>query len=106
MISEREGPNRLDRSLLQLSFDERQESGFFYKIRRSWDAARREEYAKACREAKPDDFTLNTVEDFHELCVRRFGSMLKAWRECLDNDHNGKLTFNEFCAALRRLGYA
>ena len=39
------------------------------------------------------------------LCKRKYGSMVGAWRQCLDSDHNGKLTFNEFCAALRRLGY-
>merc|ERR1712151_229484 len=32
--------------------------------------------------------------------------MMAAWRNCLDSDHNGRLTFSEFSHALRLLGYA
>eukprot|EP00927_Polykrikos_kofoidii_P059504 TRINITY_DN54653_c0_g1_i1.p1 TRINITY_DN54653_c0_g1~~TRINITY_DN54653_c0_g1_i1.p1 ORF type:complete len:1318 (-),score=202.09 TRINITY_DN54653_c0_g1_i1:132-3737(-) len=101
MISERH-PN--SKRPLDMSFEERMQEGFFYQIRRAWEAARREEFAQACRTMKPEA-NLHTKEEFEQLCVRRFGSVISAWRQCLDNDQTGRLTFNEFCQASRRLGY-
>ncbi|CAE8598349.1 unnamed protein product, partial [Polarella glacialis] len=82
-----------------------QSSGFFHQIRRAWDASDREEFAKACHAEEPD-WVIDTVEEFELLCLRKYGSITQAWRQCLDWDHNGRLTFNELCAACRRLGYA
>jgi len=93
-----------DKSQLDMTFDERQQAGFYYQIRRAWDTAHREEFSKACK-YNTKEFAIDTSEEFEMLCKRKYGSMVGAWRQCLDNDHNGKLTFNEFCAALRRLGY-
>jgi len=102
MLTERESnPKRP----LEMTFDERQREGFFFKIRRAWEAGRREEYAKACRMAERLDPGPET-EEFHHLCVRQFGTIIGAWRGCLDSDKNGKLSFNEFCKACRRLGYS
>jgi hypothetical protein len=93
-----------DKSQLEMTFDERQQAGFYYQIRRAWDTAHREEFSKACQ-YNLKEFAIDTSEEFEMLCKRKYGSMVGAWRQCLDSDHNGKLTFNEFCAALRRLGY-
>ncbi|CAJ1426521.1 unnamed protein product [Effrenium voratum] len=93
------------KSPLELTFHERNEAGFFYQARRAADAARRKEFAKACRTAQPA-FCINTIEDFEDLCIRKHGSLIAAWRQCLDAHANGKLSFGEFCEALRRLGYA
>ncbi|CAK0860713.1 unnamed protein product [Prorocentrum cordatum] len=101
MISEEKGEKK---SLVNMSFDERQEAGFFYQIRKAWDAAHRDEFQKACR-YNNKEFQIDTSEEFESLCRRKFGSMTAAWRQCLDTDNNGKLTFGEFCNALRRLGY-
>lgn len=110
MITEKEGFNRHENyhhnNLSEMSFDERMTSGFYHQIRRAWNEARREEFAKAVKTANAPEHLADSAEDFKVLCVRKYGSMLKAWRDCLDWDHNGKLTFNEFCGALRRLGYA
>ncbi|CAE8740159.1 unnamed protein product, partial [Polarella glacialis] len=103
MLSESNKP--AERSLLYMSFEERQSSGFFHQIRRAWDASDREEFAKACHAEEPD-WVIDTVEEFELLCLRKYGSITQAWRQCLDWDHNGRLTFNELCAACRRLGYA
>jgi hypothetical protein len=89
---------------LEMTFDERQQAGFYYQIRRAWDAAHRDEFSKACK-YNQKEFVIDTSEEFEDLCKRKFGTMVGAWRQCLDYDHNGKLTFNEFCGALRRLGY-
>lgn len=102
MISEDHSADK--KNLVDMSFDERQEAGFFYQIRKAWDAAHREEFQKACK-YNNKDFAIDTSEEFESLCVRKYGSMTAAWRQCLDNDANGKLTFGEFCGALRRLGY-
>jgi len=94
------------KSPLELTFHQRNEAGFFYQIRRAADASRRKEFAKACRVAHPSAYSINTIEDFQDLCIRKYGSLIAAWRQCLDEHGNGKLTFGEFCDALRRLGYA
>eukprot|EP00931_Biecheleriopsis_adriatica_P102796 TRINITY_DN77725_c0_g1_i1.p1 TRINITY_DN77725_c0_g1~~TRINITY_DN77725_c0_g1_i1.p1 ORF type:complete len:1764 (-),score=486.63 TRINITY_DN77725_c0_g1_i1:84-5375(-) len=92
--------------LLSMSFEERQSCGFFHKIRRAWDASKRAEFAKACQLANTPERLIDTLEEFEQLCIRKYGTIIQAWRQCLDRDHNGRLTFNEFCEALRRLGYA
>jgi Ca2+-binding EF-hand superfamily protein len=104
MLSEPEQQSDHNKSQLEMTFDERQQAGFYYQIRRAWDTAHREEFAKACQ-YNLKEFAIDTSEEFEMLCKRKYGSMVGAWRQCLDSDHNGKLTFNEFCAALRRLGY-
>eukprot|EP00440_Ansanella_granifera_P041816 gb/GFBE01045337.1/.p1 GENE.gb/GFBE01045337.1/~~gb/GFBE01045337.1/.p1 ORF type:complete len:1196 (+),score=297.39 gb/GFBE01045337.1/:1-3588(+) len=104
MLSE-PGQSYVGKSPLQMTFHERSEAGFFFQIRRAADASRRTEFAKACRMQMPD-FVIDTLEEFETLCIRKYGSMIGAWRQCLDNDVNGKLTFGEFCTSLRRLGYA
>jgi len=37
--------------------------------------------------------------------VKRFGSIFAAWRQGLDLDGNNRISFGEFCIALRNLGY-
>lgn len=105
MISESDSPAYGGKKPLELTFDQRQEAMYFHQVRKSWEAARREEFAKACRADLPQRL-IDSPEEFKDLCVRKFGSITAAWRMCLDQDANGKLTFNEFCQALRRLGYA
>lgn len=104
MLSEQ--PDEARKTALQKTFMERQEGGWFFQIRKAWEASTRAEFAKACKTDKDWEFIIDTVEEFEDLCVRRFGSMLSAWRQVIDWDANGKITFNEFCNALRRLGYA
>lgn len=90
---------------LEMNFHDRQENCFFYKIRKAWEVSKRAEFAKACRitnqQLVPEDH-----ESFKDLCVRKYGSIMGAWRYCLDVDGCGKLAFTEITGALRRLGYA
>uniref|UniRef100_A0A7S4S6F6 EF-hand domain-containing protein n=1 Tax=Alexandrium monilatum TaxID=311494 RepID=A0A7S4S6F6_9DINO len=104
MLSEQ--PDEARKTALERTFMERQEAGWFFQIRKAWEMSRREEFAKACQTDKDQEVLIDTIEQFEGLCVRRFGSMLSAWRQVIDWDGNGKITFNEFCQALRRLGYA
>lgn len=39
------------------------------------------------------------------LLSNRFGTLSAAWKHCLDRNGNGKLSFTEFCEALRGLGF-
>eukprot|EP00928_Gymnodinium_smaydae_P042025 TRINITY_DN2836_c1_g2_i2.p1 TRINITY_DN2836_c1_g2~~TRINITY_DN2836_c1_g2_i2.p1 ORF type:complete len:1297 (+),score=271.84 TRINITY_DN2836_c1_g2_i2:114-4004(+) len=102
MLSEQEPDNKRP---LDKTFAERNFEGFFYQIRRAWEMSRREEFAKACNMVHPGAHLMDTEEEFLERCKRKHGSIIGAWRGCLDSDQNGKLTFNEFCNACRRLGY-
>jgi len=104
MLSEQ--PDEARKTAMQKTFMQRQEGGWFFQIRKAWEASRREEFAKACGMDKLYDFIIDTPMEFEELCIRRFGSMLGAWRQVIDWDSNGRITFNEFVNALRRLGYA
>lgn len=103
MISETEEANV--KKPTDMTFEERQTSGFFFQIRKAWDTAKREEFAKACRCANQPDHLNDSGEEFENLIRRKYGSIISAWRNCLDSDHNGKLTFAEFCQAVRWLGY-
>lgn len=102
MLSESEGT---DKRPLDMTFDERMRAGFFFQIRKAWDAAQRDEFAKACRMANTPDHLIDSSEEFETLLKRKYGSLINAWRNCLDADGNGKLTFIEFCTVVRNLGY-
>jgi len=88
----------------EMTFLERQADSFKLQVQRAYAVAEREEFAKYCRLQNPD-FVIDTKEEFEALCIRKHGSMIGAWRNCLDYDKNGKLTFGEFCHGLRLLGY-
>jgi len=103
MLSENEEPEK--KRPMEMTFDERQNEGFCCQLRRAWDSAQRDEFRKACRIANSPDHLINSSEDFEHLITRKCGSIINAWRTCLDIDQNGKLTFNEFCKAVRWFGY-
>lgn len=105
MLSEGEEKQSPTKSVQELSFYERQQSGFQYQFKEALKVAEREEYAKSCKMPAPAH-VIDTAEEFEMLCKRTYGTIIAAWRQCLDVDGNGKLTFNELCKALRRLGYA
>eukprot|EP00439_Symbiodinium_sp_Y106_P045532 s4048_g5.t2 len=92
------------KSPLELTFHQRNEAGFFYQIRRAADASRRKEFAKACRVAHPSAYSINTIEDFQDLCIRKYGSLIAAWRQCLDEHGNGKRPSPAFVASSRHMG--
>jgi len=91
---------------LDMTFEERQQQGFFFQIRRSWDAAQRDEFKHASKSANEPGIRIDNVEGFHDLCIRSCGSLMGAWRTVLDADHDGRVTYNEFCKGARQLGYA
>merc|ERR1719247_964784 len=45
------------------------------------------------------------IEGFKELLRRRFGTVVRGWRQGLDVSGDGKLSFTEFCTACRNIGY-
>jgi Ca2+-binding EF-hand superfamily protein len=90
---------------LEKTFHERQESGFKFDLEHACEEARSDDYRRAAMLPKQDDTAVNTIEEFEQLCVRRYGSIAVAWRQCLDPSGQGKLAFREFCAAVRLVGY-
>eukprot|EP00391_Amoebophrya_sp_Ameob2_P011326 CAMPEP_0178982828 /NCGR_PEP_ID=MMETSP0795-20121207/714_1 /TAXON_ID=88552 /ORGANISM="Amoebophrya sp., Strain Ameob2" /LENGTH=1810 /DNA_ID=CAMNT_0020673519 /DNA_START=87 /DNA_END=5520 /DNA_ORIENTATION=+ len=46
-----------------------------------------------------------SVDGFKKMVLHRYGSLLRAWRQGLDTDGNGRLSYNEFIMSARTLGY-
>ncbi|CAE7426070.1 USP20 [Symbiodinium natans] len=42
---------------------------------------------------------------FKDCLLRSYGNFVRAWREGLDRDHNDKLDYHEFSAAVKDVGY-
>lgn len=89
----------------ELTFHERQVAGFKYQLQEAFAAAHGEDFARKFSNSGVPEETRPGIEDFDALCIRTFGSMVAAWRYCLDVDAYGRLAFCEFCKSLRRLGY-
>jgi hypothetical protein len=47
----------------------------------------------------------DSVVGLKKLLVRKYGSVSAAWRNCLDFDGNGKLSFAEWSRAMRLIGF-
>lgn len=45
------------------------------------------------------------LDSLKKLLVRKYGTICQAWRHVLDLDGNGKLSFLEWCKALRTVGF-
>lgn len=104
MLSEGKVFAKRKEGLCNMEFYERQESSYVYQSQRAWDAAHRDEFRKACALNIPEH-KIDTPEEFVAICLRTYGSIIRAWRLCLDADGNGKLTLNEFTQSCRMLGY-
>jgi len=69
-------------------------------------AAASEAKQKALKKAKdPKALGSADLESLKKLLVRKYGTVSAAWRHCLDQDGNGKLSFAEWSKALRAVGY-
>jgi len=47
----------------------------------------------------------STRKEFMEALVNRYGTIVAAWRQLLDDDGNGRISFGELCSALRKMPY-
>ncbi|CAE8648688.1 unnamed protein product, partial [Polarella glacialis] len=45
------------------------------------------------------------LSDFTSFLARSYGSVVRAWRQGLDSDGDGKLRFTEFCASCKTIGF-
>merc|ERR1719498_1870960 len=46
-----------------------------------------------------------SINGFHRLLKRKYGNPVRGWRLGLDVDGSGKLSYMEFCTAVRGMGY-
>ena len=45
------------------------------------------------------------LDGFQSMLKIKYGNIFRAWKEGLDTDGSGKLSFGEFCTAVRKIGY-
>eukprot|EP00929_Paragymnodinium_shiwhaense_P042081 TRINITY_DN21841_c0_g1_i1.p1 TRINITY_DN21841_c0_g1~~TRINITY_DN21841_c0_g1_i1.p1 ORF type:complete len:1571 (+),score=554.59 TRINITY_DN21841_c0_g1_i1:152-4864(+) len=65
---------------------------------------KREGIALQKQAAKDAEVGAKDLKTLKKLLVKKYGSIAAAWQNCLDADGNGRLSFNEFCGALRNIG--
>ncbi|CAD7968886.1 unnamed protein product [Amoebophrya sp. A120] len=61
-------------------------------------------YNKTSKKAQAE-MGARDAQSFLQLLVRRFGTIMRAWRNGLDLDGNGRISYYEFCKAARAIGY-
>mmetsp|Transcript_28237 Transcript_28237/g.65295 ORF Transcript_28237/g.65295 Transcript_28237/m.65295 type:complete len:1163 (+) Transcript_28237:149-3637(+) len=88
-----------------MTFQERQEASFQQQLQKAENLVQKSELADYCR-VKVPEHVIDTVEEFEALLIRRYGTLMGAWRHCLDKLGTGKCTFENFCKACRAIGYA
>jgi hypothetical protein len=98
---------KIDRKkLAEMDFYERQamhgKQQWVEKLASKQKDAAKEHQAEKMRKNKG----AQTLGQFKQMLVQRFGSMLVAWRKALDVSGDGRLSFQEFTKACRALGYA
>jgi hypothetical protein len=57
------------------------------------------------KNSKPAPLKCTTKEEFLRFLDRRFGNSVRGWRFALDPEQNMKLSYMQFCATVRSLGY-
>lgn len=66
----------------------------------------RSEMDRAKNEYKAKDKGVHDADSLRMLLVRKYSTMTAAWKHGLDPYNNGKLSFMDFCSAMRRLGFS
>lgn len=67
------------------------------------------ELSKAVKDSnkKKDQWTLGAdcVDSLKKLLIRKYGTIFAAWRHVLDPNGLGRISFAEWCSALRKMGF-
>jgi len=56
-------------------------------------------------ERKAKTVGAKSLDGFRAVLKRKFGNVIRGWRLAMDQDGNGRLSYMEFCTAVRELGY-
>mmetsp|Transcript_15704 Transcript_15704/g.28961 ORF Transcript_15704/g.28961 Transcript_15704/m.28961 type:complete len:1214 (+) Transcript_15704:139-3780(+) len=88
-----------------MGFHERQDNCFSNRWARMKSKNDREDLARLAQEERARDKGSQDINSLKQLLVRRFGTIAAAWRNGLDVAGNNRLSFREFCEALRKLGF-
>eukprot|EP00928_Gymnodinium_smaydae_P083223 TRINITY_DN6646_c0_g3_i1.p1 TRINITY_DN6646_c0_g3~~TRINITY_DN6646_c0_g3_i1.p1 ORF type:complete len:2452 (-),score=696.63 TRINITY_DN6646_c0_g3_i1:107-7033(-) len=84
--------------------DRRASKGGAARWRKELVDERREKVAEQRHQVTALGLPLHSAYGFKRALIKRCGSLVGAWKNLLDLDGNGRLTFGEFTVALDRLG--
>eukprot|EP00931_Biecheleriopsis_adriatica_P099831 TRINITY_DN7460_c0_g1_i1.p1 TRINITY_DN7460_c0_g1~~TRINITY_DN7460_c0_g1_i1.p1 ORF type:complete len:1278 (-),score=287.92 TRINITY_DN7460_c0_g1_i1:32-3865(-) len=90
----------------KMTFYERQANTFRNRWERAQSKIRIKQREDAEKLNRAADVGAKGLDELKKLLVGRFGNFFAGWRQALDLDGNGRLSFCEFCHALRDLGFA
>lgn len=90
-----------DFSFLEMWFAP-EEQQFYSTMTRS--ALRRMKIGRENRERIDRESEDCTLAEFRVMLEKRFGNYVRAWRQALDTDRSGRITYIEFCKACREMG--
>jgi len=102
MISE----TKPETEILKMSFDERQEQCFSQRWSRMNAKIDRSELERKTTEYKSKDKASQCAESLRFQLKSRYGTLTAGWRHGLDVNGLGKVTFGQFCIAMRKLGFS
>ncbi len=89
-----------------MSFEERQNASMQSRLGNFIGKKEREQVAKKEKEARAKLLASQCLDSFMRQLTDKFGSIVRAWKKCLDTDGNGRLSYFEFVNACRGVGYA
>merc|ERR1719191_2661600 len=101
LVNEHEEP----RKKTEMTFWERSTTECSRRYAASGKAAK-EAIEAAAAAAAGSDIGASSLAGFKGMLMRRYGNVFRAWKDVLDTDKSGKLSFYEFCVSVRNLGYS
>lgn len=91
--------------VMQMTFLERNQNGFTQRWARSQSKTMIDTRQEMGATYRAKDKGADDINSMRDLLIKKYGTITAAWRHGFEGNENGKVSFVEFCTAMRRLGY-